>query len=417
MSNKTLNLDISKESKINPIIYGRVGDGDSQRITVNTSKRDEQLDLTGYTITFEGVTSGGKTKVFDSDNVVSTSDGLKKGTFDYVFPNMAFAVTGKYERAYFSFIKNDIRDTSGEIEIIVFGNSDIDAPEAETIITEYNKLVAELRALQEQAIEDMNQDFDEITSKIASLQTQITEFDTEVNAVADEVANTVNAALEEFRAGDFYNKAESDILFAEKADLTKANVGLGNVDNYATATQNEAIAGTASNKFITPLGVRQFYDQQAPELASEMLNEIIRRSPQILEMTVADQTITNGTGETTVLSGLRAQINTDPTRFLFDTNKIYISKAGTYTFDLSCSINNKGVGTYFGFQVKQSNGDQSFPGPALKAWTGDKAPVIISGSTNFEAGDQLTIYTYPANAKYEINNLRIRLTYRGDDSV
>lgn len=35
-------------------------------------------------------------------------------------------------------------------------------------------------------------------------------------------------------------------------NVTKAQVGLGLVDNYATATNNEAIAGAATNRFITP---------------------------------------------------------------------------------------------------------------------------------------------------------------------
>ncbi|MDT2738063.1 BppU family phage baseplate upper protein [Enterococcus pseudoavium] len=198
MTNKILNLDISKEPKLNPIIYGRVGDGGSQRVTLNTSKRDEQLDLTGYTITFEGVTSGGKTKVFDSDNVVVTSEGLKKGTFDYVFPNMAFAVKGKYERAYFSFIKDGIRDTSGEIEIIVLDNADIDAAEAETIITEYNKLVTELRKLQDQAIADMNQNFAATQAKISELEKQLSDTQSELQQ-----------ALKDFENGNFWKKEES----------------------------------------------------------------------------------------------------------------------------------------------------------------------------------------------------------------
>lgn len=198
MTNKILNLDISKGPKLNPIIYGRVGDGGSQRVTLNTSKRDEQLDLTGYTITFEGVTSGGKTKVFDSDNVVVTSEGLKKGTFDYVFPNMAFAVKGKYERAYFSFIKDGIRDTSGEIEIIVLDNADIDAAEAETIITEYNKLVTELRKLQDQAIADMNQNFAATQAKISELEKQLSDTQSELQQ-----------ALKDFENGNFWTKEES----------------------------------------------------------------------------------------------------------------------------------------------------------------------------------------------------------------
>jgi hypothetical protein len=39
--------------------------------------------------------------------------------------------------------------------------------------------------------------------------------------------------------------------------VTKTQVGLGSVDNYATATQAEAEAGTATNRFMTPARVKQ----------------------------------------------------------------------------------------------------------------------------------------------------------------
>lgn len=42
--------------------------------------------------------------------------------------------------------------------------------------------------------------------------------------------------------------------------VTKAQVGLSLVDNYATASQSEAIAGTANNLFMTPLRVKQAVD-------------------------------------------------------------------------------------------------------------------------------------------------------------
>lgn len=210
-----------------------------------------------------------------------------------------------------------------------------------------------------------------------------------------------------------YTKVESDEKFSNKTDLSDH---LGDKSNPHNVTVAQVGGITPSAVDIKVAAATEEMSSEIKTIASDMINEIIRRSPQVLELTVADQIITNGAGEATALGGLKNQANTDPTRFLSDGSKIYISKAGTYTFDLSCSINNKGAGTYFGFQIKQSNGDQSFPGPALRSWAGDKAPVIISGTTTFEAGDQLTIYTYPANAKYEINNLRIRLTYWGDDS-
>ncbi|MDT2640631.1 BppU family phage baseplate upper protein [Enterococcus dongliensis] len=49
-----------------------------------------------------------------------------------------------------------------------------------------------------------------------------------------------------------YSWQAEDNTIAKKTDLTKDKVGLGNVDNYSTATQAEAEAGAATNKFMTP---------------------------------------------------------------------------------------------------------------------------------------------------------------------
>jgi len=42
--------------------------------------------------------------------------------------------------------------------------------------------------------------------------------------------------------------------------VTKAQIGLGSVDNYATATQAEAVAGVATNRFMTPLRTKEAID-------------------------------------------------------------------------------------------------------------------------------------------------------------
>lgn len=46
-------------------------------------------------------------------------------------------------------------------------------------------------------------------------------------------------------------------------NTTKAQVGLGSVDNYPTATQPEAEAGAVNNRFMTPLRTAQAITQQA----------------------------------------------------------------------------------------------------------------------------------------------------------
>ena len=50
--------------------------------------------------------------------------------------------------------------------------------------------------------------------------------------------------------------------------VSKTQVGLGNVDNYSTATQAEAEAGTDTNKFMTPATTAQSIDNRAVTLAS-----------------------------------------------------------------------------------------------------------------------------------------------------
>ncbi|MCH1713137.1 BppU family phage baseplate upper protein [Lactococcus petauri] len=241
MAYKTLNLDLAKSPILKSIVYGRIGDSDMQTVTVNVTSRDVPVDLTGFIITFEGITNGEKTKVFDVDGISSTDEGLKKGTFDYTFPNMAFAVGGSYEIAYFSIVKGDKRDTTGEFDIIVGSNADIDAAEAETIITEYNKLVKELHAITDKYISDSDAKFAAINAKIVDLQAKITQYQTTVKNTADSAVSTINTtkdsainavnassnaaikavddALKKFESGNFYTKSESDAKFKVVNDL------------------------------------------------------------------------------------------------------------------------------------------------------------------------------------------------------
>ncbi|GAB7390925.1 BppU family phage baseplate upper protein [Lactococcus garvieae] len=241
MAYKTLNLDLAKSPILKSIVYGRIGDSDMQTVTVNITSRDTPVDLTGFIITFEGITNGEKTKVFDVDGISSTDEGLKKGTFDYTFPNMAFAVGGSYEIAYFSIVKGDKRDTTGEFDIIVGSNADIDAAEAETIITEYNKLVKELHAITDKYISDSDAKFADINAKIVDLQAKITQYQANVKKTADDAVSAIDAsvstavskietssnaaikavedALKQFEAGDFYTKSETDAKFKVVNDL------------------------------------------------------------------------------------------------------------------------------------------------------------------------------------------------------
>ncbi|HGZ4937595.1 BppU family phage baseplate upper protein [Enterococcus faecalis] len=241
MANKILNLDFSKDPIMPPIIYGRVGDEKMQTITVKISRRDEIPDLSGGVITFEGEPAGGKVKVFDSENVSSNSAGLQKGTFEYTFPSAAFSVEGTYKRAYFSFQKDGKRDTTGDFKIIVKGNADIDSEEAETIITEYNKLVTALNEAYQAALKKIDADYDAVVARIESIKKEMnalqakidktvsdaegriskvaTDSETKITTIGKTVTDAMNAALEELRAADFYTRTESDSRYVSKVEM------------------------------------------------------------------------------------------------------------------------------------------------------------------------------------------------------
>lgn len=170
MANREMNFDLSKQPRLTPIIYGRVGDGSVQKVTVYLTLNDEPIDLTGYIITFEGMTNGNATVVMDTEGVVNRDD--KNGKFDYIFPNMAFGVPGDYERAYFSITETESRQrsTTSNFQISVLEVADITAKKAETIITEYNKLIDKLNDAYKKALNDYDelskQHIDELAKKI-----------------------------------------------------------------------------------------------------------------------------------------------------------------------------------------------------------------------------------------------------------
>lgn len=262
MSNKILNLDLSKDPIMPAIVYGRVGDDRLQTVTVNLTRRDEVADLTGYDITFEGTTYNRQTKVFDSNNISSTPEGLKKGTFDYTFPNMAFAVAGKYEQAYFSIVKDGKRDSTAGFEIYVDGNADIDAPEAETIITEYNKLVAELNELQNQAIDEMNRNFTEAQGRISELEVQI-----------NDLRNKIDQALTDFENGNFWTKEESFNKEESSANVIDQIIGKENFEMAFTMDFKEKVKGSVNENPNTLFGLGTTTLPRPSEMTTEVVQE------------------------------------------------------------------------------------------------------------------------------------------------
>lgn len=220
MANREMNFDLSKQPRLTPIIYGRVGDGSVQKVTVYLTLNDEPIDLTGYIITFEGMTNGNATVVMDTEGVVNRDD--KNGKFDYIFPNMAFGVPGDYERAYFSITETESRQrsTTSNFQISVLEVADITAKEAETIITEYNKLIDKLNDAYKKALNDYDelskQHIDELAKKIDAEALRV---DT-LNGRLDTIQSTIADFEKRMKALEDGGAAMKDEVMLIKGQIT-----------------------------------------------------------------------------------------------------------------------------------------------------------------------------------------------------
>lgn len=91
------------------------------------------------------------------------------------------------------------------------------------------------------------------------------------NGLIDEVSDLITVEPQGIAYATVLLEGSAEIealqQFTQRRDnphvVTKAQVGLGSVDNYPTATQVEAEAGTATNRFMTPLRTKQLIDKTA----------------------------------------------------------------------------------------------------------------------------------------------------------
>jgi len=118
-----------------------------------------------------------------------------------------------------------------------------------------------------------------VTDKVGELSTGVTSVGTTAPIVntgtssnpiigIDNATTTTDGAmssgdkskLDGIEAGAEVNTVDSVNNKTGAVTITKTDVSLGSVDNYSTASQAEATTGTATNRFMTPQGVRYFVE-------------------------------------------------------------------------------------------------------------------------------------------------------------
>ena len=213
------NLDLNKNNAINPIIFGRLTDGNLRKITVNITNEGEPVDLTDWVIRFEG-TTGGQAKVFDVMGVHLLD--AENGKFEYTFSKTAFSATGAYRQAYFAIEKDNMRETTNDIKIVVENVADLNAQDAETVVTELNKTIT----LINERYAELNGRVDGYGDDIAELENWLTSRKAEIEDLIDLANSSFNEKLTEIqekldKINQAIEKGSETIAYSYSADGTE----------------------------------------------------------------------------------------------------------------------------------------------------------------------------------------------------
>lgn len=168
-------LDTSMQDDMLPLVKARRGENRMRFVNLALTTDGAPVDLTGTTVTFNGLTAG-NTKVI----INVTTDDATKGYITVVFPKNAFSAPGWYKEAYISITKptaDPASITTASFRIKVFDNVDLSAEDAENVITVLDstlgKLVDETKQTLDKAIVDMTGQFSATQDNINAMNEQL----------------------------------------------------------------------------------------------------------------------------------------------------------------------------------------------------------------------------------------------------
>ncbi|QYU58217.1 BppU family phage baseplate upper protein [Weissella confusa] len=186
MTEKILKLDVGKTLTVRPIVRLRRNDRSAFTMNVEISKNGQPMDISGYAIQFEGRTSRNNI-IMDKTGVSATDE--KNGKFGYTFPAKALVDIGRFKDAYFSFTKNNERETTGDFSVFVLEAADISQMDSENYLSDYEKMLQELNEIYTDLnIDDIENNMSTIRSDMKTLQKDIAN---EIEQIRNEVQKVI----------------------------------------------------------------------------------------------------------------------------------------------------------------------------------------------------------------------------------
>lgn len=205
LANLEIKLSASKRQMYSrQRVVGRVGDGGLTTIGVQLLEADESTPFLvnqSGSLKFVGINSNGDY----TEGIPDLIDG-SNGIISYTFSKENFAVSNKFQRAYFEYTDpSGSKVTFQDFVVDVLQRADISAEQAEYYISSLESLLANMQVDFDKFIADSTVTYDVFYQKYNELIVLINSTELKANSVISKV----DSALVEFEAGDFFNKQES----------------------------------------------------------------------------------------------------------------------------------------------------------------------------------------------------------------
>ncbi len=241
-------LDTSMQDDMLPLVKARRGENRMRFVNLALTTDGAPVDLTGTTVTFNGLTAG-DTKVI----INVTTDDATKGYITVVFPKNAFSAPGWYKEAYISISKpsaDPASITTASFRIKVFDNVDLSAEDAENVITvldsTLDKLVDDTKQTLDKAIVDMTGQFSATQDKINTINTQIGE----INTTLTNTQTAINNLSLNMIKGTITDSIDSVYNAGWYAVKNASATGLGTgLNGMLLVAGNKADGGVAAGTF------------------------------------------------------------------------------------------------------------------------------------------------------------------------
>lgn len=263
LANLEIKLSASKRQMYSrQRVVGRVGDGGLTTIGVQLLEADESTPFLvnqSGSLKFVGINSNGDY----TEGIPDLIDG-SNGIISYTFSKENFAVSNKFQRAYFEYTDpSGSKVTFQDFVVDVLQRADISAEQAEYYISSLESLLANMQVDFDKFIADSTVTYDVFYQKYNELIVLINSTELKANSVISKV----DSALVEFEAGDFFNKQESS------ANVIYQIIGKENFEMAFTMDFKEKVKGSVNENPNTLFGLGTTTLPRPSEMTTEVVQE------------------------------------------------------------------------------------------------------------------------------------------------